>query len=75
MNQSKAINKTSKYKGVHLRKDTNTWIAQIRFSNKLHYLGIYENEMDAAIAYNKKASELFGDFASLNVVTLSAFER
>ena len=75
MNQSKTINTTSKYKGVSLKKGTVKWIAQIRLNNKIHYIGVFKNEKDAAIAYNKKASELFGEFASLNVVTLSAFER
>lgn len=57
---------TSQYKGV-TRKDSK-WIARIGFSGREIYLGVYEKEIDAALAYDKKASELFGEFAETNFV-------
>ena len=59
---------TSKYKGVIWRKDSHKWRARIRFENKLINLGHFINEIDAARAYDKKAIELFGEFARLNNV-------
>jgi hypothetical protein len=59
-------NNSSKYKGVHLRKDTKKWSAQIKINQKVIRLGCFESETEAALAYNVKAKELFGEFACLN---------
>lgn len=47
-------------------KKAGKWQSSICFNRKLLYLGIYENETDATMAYNAKAVELFGEFAKLN---------
>lgn len=53
----KQVGTTSKYFGVS-RGYKNTWRAQIRGQDgKVIKLGTYENEIDAAIAYNKKSEE------------------
>lgn len=57
---------TSKYKGVYWNKKNKKWIAQIKIDYKNIYLGSFYNEEDAAIAYNNKATELFGDFKLVN---------
>ena len=59
-------NKTSQYKGVHYDKERGKYIAQIKINYKTTHLGRYSNEMDAAKAYDKKAKEVFGEFAYLN---------
>ena len=57
---------TSKYKGVCFQKRENKWKAKIRFNGKGIHIGNFDEEIDAAKAYDKKANELFGEFAYLN---------
>lgn len=57
---------TSKYKGVHWRKDSSRWQARIFNGSRQVSLGHFDTEVDAAKAYNKAASEYFGEFAKLN---------
>ena len=57
-----------KYVGVHWDKSRNKWMAQITFMGKSITIGRYLNEKDAAIAYNKKAIELFGINSKINIV-------
>ena len=59
---------TSKYKGVSWYKDRQKWCAEICLNYKKYRLGTFINEIDAAKAYDKKAKELFGEFAKLNDV-------
>jgi len=61
-------NYTSQYKGVGWDKSRNRWLANIRVNGRLIGLGTHKEEIDAAIAYNKKAFELFGELAVLNKV-------
>ncbi len=58
--------KTSRYKGVHWDKGSNKFRAKITYNGKSIHLGRFVNEDDAAKAYDKKARELFGEFAYLN---------
>lgn len=55
----------SKYKGVS-RRSGGSWKSQITFEGKQFYLGTFDLETDAARAYDRKARELFGEFASTN---------
>ena len=57
---------TSKHKGVFLDKQYNKYRAIICHNSKRYNLGRFENEDDAARAYDKKARKLFGEFAYLN---------
>ena len=66
MNKSPHINCTSKYKGVSWKVKINKWQCQISINGNVIYLGVYTNEIDAAKEYDKKAKELFGEFAYLN---------
>jgi hypothetical protein len=59
---------TSKYLGVHWHKDSGKWQASIQKDKKQEYIGIFDDEKIAAIAYNKNALKLHGEFANLNLV-------
>ena len=61
-------NNTSGYRGVIWYKNYNCWAAQISFQRKHYNLGYHKTKEEAAIAYNKKAKELFGAFAVLNKI-------
>lgn len=52
------------YRGVSLRY--GKWQAYIRKNGNYHSLGAYIDIEDAARAYDRKALELFGEFAVLN---------
>ena len=65
-NRIKKTVTSSQYVGVSFHRVTNKWMANIRKDKKLRFLGRFENETDAALAYNKAAVEVHGEFASLN---------
>lgn len=60
--------KTSQYKGVCWDKNNNRFKAALSFNCKTVYIGLFKDEVSAALAYNKKAKELFGEFANLNII-------
>lgn len=60
---------TSKYKGVHWNKRDKAWVSQIKAGSKRYNLGYFKTEEEAARAYDKKAAELFNEYACLNEVT------
>lgn len=49
---------TSKYRGVHFHEASNKCKAQISINGKNHNLGLYPDEIEAAIAYDAVASLL-----------------
>jgi HNH endonuclease len=64
-NHGKGKKKTSsQYKGVTLHG--KKYRAYIRFNGKHISLGSYADEKEAALVYDAKARELFGEFARLN---------
>lgn len=59
---------SSTYKGVSYHKGASKWVAQISKSKTHYHLGLFATQEEAAVAYNKKALELYGEFAALNEV-------
>jgi hypothetical protein len=59
---------TSKYKGVSWSKKYGLWDARINKDKKLYYRKYFKKEKDAALAYNRKAKELYGEFAYQNII-------
>jgi len=68
MNKLKREGYSSEYKGVSWNKQKLKWEASIGKDYKKHHLGLFTDETDAAIAYNKAALEMFGEYAVLNDV-------
>lgn len=66
-NSRKRKKTSSIFKGVSWQKDKKKWRATITFNAKQLFLGLYNNEILAANAYDTKALELFGEFAYLNL--------
>ena len=57
---------SSKYKGVSFHKPNGKWRAGIKSGGKFKHLGYFENEEDAARAYDAAAKIYHGEFAVLN---------
>jgi hypothetical protein len=66
MNSSIQSNNTSGYKGVSWDKRMMEWAAYITLGRKKFHLGYFSNSQSAARAYDKAATERFGEFACLN---------
>lgn len=71
-NRASAKGSTSGYLGVHFRTDCKLWRAQLSNRGKRIHLGLFDNEIAAAQAYNEAAIQLHGQFARLNQIDGSA---
>ena len=60
---------TSGFRGVSWHKISKKWRATIRQNGYHTHIGYYHSKKEAALAYNKKAIEIFGEFAYQNEVT------
>ena len=68
-NRSKQRKATSSiYKGVCWEKRRSKWQVSIMLNKKSIFIGYFDDEKDAALAYNNKAKSIFGDFALLNLI-------
>ena len=74
----------SKYKGLTWYRREKRWAVRIMVDRNARFIGYFDNELDAARAYDQAAKEYHGQFASLNfpdetaehpVDAVSAWER
>ncbi|MEN6337259.1 MAG: AP2 domain-containing protein [Phycisphaerales bacterium] len=56
----------SRFKGVWFEKRVGKWRATIHIKGKSIWIGHFATEEEAARAYDRRAVELFGEFARLN---------
>lgn len=58
--------KTSRYKGVHRDRARNKWAAKIKHNQRIAFIGRFDDEIEAACAYDVAARLIFGRFAWCN---------
>lgn len=76
-NSSKKENCISRFKGVRFdtsMKRRKRWMAACEHSGKSITIGRFKTQEQAAIAYNNKAKEIWGEFARFNVIELPFIE-
>jgi len=65
-NQKKRCTNTSGYTGVSYLKNAKRYESYVHHNGEKHRLGLFHIAEEAAMARDKKANELFGEFAVLN---------
>lgn len=68
MNTRSSKGSSSKFLGVSWHKAAQKWVATITNNRKQEYLGLFDDEVMAALAYNDAALRIFKDYANLNQV-------
>ena len=59
-------NSTSQFLGVYWETRRNKWFVTIKSNKKNKFIGRFDEEVEAAKAYDKAAIECHGEFANLN---------
>jgi hypothetical protein len=62
---------SSRFKGVSKHHENNKWQVRITYKKQLYFLGVFDDQYDAAREYDKKAKELYGENAYLNFPKLA----
>ncbi len=66
MNRPPNKNSSSKYKGVSWNKASKKWCSRIKLNGKDFTFGFFNDEIEAAIEYDKRVKEFHGDFSWYN---------
>lgn len=65
-NRVKPSGTSSRFKGVYRDSRRGYWRVRVSFEKRAHYVGVFQDEVEAARAYDAKALELHGEFARTN---------
>jgi len=65
-NLRKQNGSVSRFKGVTYCKRMDKWFGRCWYEGGDHYLGSFDDEVEAARAYDRRAVEMLGEFARLN---------
>jgi len=65
-NSRPTTGESSQYKGVSWYAYNRKWCVQVVAGGRRYYLGLFKDEIEAALAYDRAAVELHGEFACLN---------
>lgn len=74
-NQCIGKRNTSGFKGVSFDRRRNKYTSQITSDGVNHFLGYYEDPVNAAVAYDKAAAFYFGEFAKPNFGEGGCYEQ
>lgn len=59
--------KYTEYKGIWWRKDCKKWAVELRHNYKRVFLGYFDDEIEAAKAYDRAARKYQGEYAQINI--------
>lgn len=65
-NRRSYVGSSSPYKGVYWHTIWNKWAVRVTKGVKRVHVGGFDDEIEAALAYDRVALELFGEYAHLN---------
>lgn len=65
-NRRPNLHGSSPFKGVHWHAAMGKWQALIKQDGRVFRLGFFDDQVDAALVYDDKAREVFGEYAYLN---------
>lgn len=71
--RERKAHRTSQYKGVYWDKSRDKWSATIHVNGKTRALGRYEDEGEAARAYDKAAVSEWHEFARINFPVVTGY--
>jgi hypothetical protein len=66
-NRTKRLGCASRFKGVRRASDRPKWSAALQFRGERFWLGYFDEEIEAARAYDYRAIECWGEFAWVNL--------
>jgi hypothetical protein len=66
-NRAKGVGSASRFRGVGHDKNSGKWYSGLQFKGKRFWLGYFNEEIEAARAYDYRAVECGGEFAWVNL--------